>query len=64
MLFITPEHAQTLREEIQEIIDREGWTYAAITKIVKVDSFIKESQGLTSGGCSMSFHTPRATYIS
>jgi len=57
-----PEHAQTLREEIQEIIDREGWTYAAITKMVKVDSFIKESQRFNPGGCSMSFHSPRATY--
>jgi len=59
-----PEHAQTLREEVQEIIDREGWTYAAITKMVKVDSFIKESQRLNPGGCSASFHTPPATYNS
>jgi len=57
-----PEHAQTLREEVQEIIDREGWTYAAITKMVKVDSFIKETQRLNSLGGCMSLHTPRATY--
>ena len=57
-----PEHAQTLREEIQEIVDREGWTYDAITKMVKVDGFIKESQRLSPSRCSMSFHTPRATY--
>ena len=30
--------------------------------MVKVDSFFKETQRLNSGGCSMSFHTPRATY--
>ena len=58
-----PEHAQTLHEEVQEIIDREGWTYTAITKMVKVDSFIKESQRLDSVRCSTSLHTPRAAYI-
>jgi len=50
-----------LREEIEEIVDREGWTYAAITKRVKVDSFIKESQRLSSLSCGMSLRTHRAT---
>ena len=49
-----PEHAQTLRE-VQGIIDREGWTYVAITKMIKVDSFIKESQRPNSLGCCMFF---------
>ena len=56
-----PEHVRALREEIEEIIDREGgWTYTAIAKMVKVDSFIKESQRLNSGGGKMFFHI-RAT---
>jgi len=55
-----PEHAQTLREEIQDIIDREGWTYAAITKMVKVDSFIKETQRLNSLSCCTSLRTRQA----
>ena len=29
-----PEHAQTLREQIQEITNSKGWTYTAITKMV------------------------------
>ena len=57
-----PEHAQTLREEVQDIVDREGWTYGAISKMVKVDSFIKESLRLNPSRCSMSFHASRATY--
>ena len=51
-----PEHFQMLCEEVQEIVDCEGWTYAAITKMVKVNSFIKETQCLNSGRCGISFH--------
>jgi cytochrome P450 len=35
-----------LREEVEEIIQREGWTKAAIDQMSKLDSFIKESQRL------------------
>ena len=33
-----PEHTQTLHKKVQEIIDHEGWMYAAITKMVKASS--------------------------
>ncbi|KAK2463862.1 hypothetical protein APHAL10511_004167 [Amanita phalloides] len=42
-LAASPEHAEVLREEVNEVIRQEGWTYAAIGKMIKVDSFIKES---------------------
>lgn len=32
-----------LREEVEEVVRREGWTHAAIAKLVKIDSFIKET---------------------
>ena len=35
-----------LREEVEEIIQREGWTKAGIDQMCKIDSFIKESQRL------------------
>jgi hypothetical protein len=35
-----------LREEVEEIIQREGWTKAGIDQMYKLDSFIKESQRL------------------
>ena len=35
-----------LREEVEEIIQREGWTKEAIDQMSKLDSFIKESQRL------------------
>jgi cytochrome P450 len=41
-----PEYMKPLREEIEEIIQREGWTKAGIDQMSKLDSFIKESQRL------------------
>jgi cytochrome P450 len=35
-----------LRNEVEEIIQREGWTKAGIDQMYKIDSFIKESQRL------------------
>ncbi|KIM38977.1 hypothetical protein M413DRAFT_447338 [Hebeloma cylindrosporum] len=41
-----PEYMTPLREEIEEVIQREGWTKAGIDQMYKLDSFIKESQRL------------------
>lgn len=48
-------YVQPLREEAEAVIRTEGWTKLALNKMVKLDSFIKESQrhsGLTSRKCS------------
>ncbi|KAF9467946.1 cytochrome P450, partial [Collybia nuda] len=71
-----PEYAAEIREEVENIVKQEGWTYAAITKMVKVDSFIKESQRLNTIRCismpriarqpftfSDGTHIPVGTYI-
>ena len=39
------------------MINEEGWTKAAIGKMWKLDSFLKESQRLSSGGLCM-FYDP------
>ncbi|KAI0713160.1 cytochrome P450 [Cerioporus squamosus] len=39
-----PEYLQPLRDEIQSIVNDEGWTKAAMGKMWKLDSFLKESQ--------------------
>ena len=40
-----PEYIDTLRNEIQEVLQEEqGWTKQALTKMRKMDSFMKESQ--------------------
>ena len=41
-----PECMKPLREEVEEVTKREGWTKAALDQMVKVDSFVKESQRL------------------
>ncbi|KAI6131899.1 cytochrome P450 [Pisolithus thermaeus] len=39
-----PQHAQTLREEVDAVISKYGWTKEALSKMRKVDSFLKETQ--------------------
>ena len=42
-----PEHLQPLRQEIETVIKEEGWSKAAVAKMSKLDSFIKETMRLT-----------------
>ncbi|PVF95399.1 putative cycloheximide-inducible protein CIP70 [Serendipita vermifera] len=42
-LVARPEYLPPLREEIQSIIDQYGWSKDSIAKMVKLDSFLKES---------------------
>ncbi|KAG1749804.1 cytochrome P450 [Suillus paluster] len=43
-----PQYSTPLREEVSAVIDQEGWTKNAMTKLEKMDSFLKESQRLRS----------------
>jgi Cytochrome P450 len=38
-----PEYAKPLREEIEPLVSKEGWTKATVMKMYKLDSFLKES---------------------
>ncbi|KAL0949752.1 hypothetical protein HGRIS_009790 [Hohenbuehelia grisea] len=49
-LAVSPEYVQPMREEIESIIAEEGWTKAAIQKMRKVDSFVRESMRYTGVG--------------
>lgn len=49
-----PEYAQPMREEVQAVINEEGWTKVAVGKLWKLDSFLKESQRLSAGLCMFS----------
>ncbi|KAJ7247865.1 cytochrome P450 [Mycena haematopus] len=44
------EYVQPLREEIESVVRSEGWTKAAMGKLVKLDSFLKESSRFVPGG--------------
>ena len=49
-----PECIQPLREEIEPIIAAEGWTKAAMAKMWKLDSFLKECMRYNGIGLSTS----------
>ncbi|KAI0000311.1 cytochrome P450 [Russula vinacea] len=49
-LLAHPEYIEPLREEVDAVIEEEGWTKAGIDKMYKIDSFIRETlrvDGLT-----------------
>jgi len=41
-----PEYVDILRDEVDTIVQEEGWTKEAMQQLVRVDSFLKESQRL------------------
>lgn len=45
-----PQYIEAMREEVEAVISSEGWTKAAMGKMWKVDSFLKESQRMAIGG--------------
>ena len=49
-----PEHAVALREEVNAVVEEYGWTKAAIDRMYRIDSFIRESQRLNPVGTSES----------
>ena len=48
-----PKYLQPLREEVESIVAAEGWTKAAMGKMWKIDSFLKESQRVNGVALSM-----------
>ena len=58
-LAANPQYIQPLREEVEAVVEKEGWSKAALAKMRKVDSFIKECQRLEGigGGTSFCIHS-------
>ena len=51
-LAANPEYVEPLREEVERMVSKEGWTKASLDKMIKVDSFLKESQRFNGLGTS------------
>ena len=52
-----PEHVPDLREEVRRVVEEDrGWRKTTLTKLRKLDSFIKESQKLHSPNLYKLFH--------
>ncbi|KAJ7689419.1 cytochrome P450 [Mycena rosella] len=47
------QYVEPLREEIERVVKAEGWTKTAMGKMVKLDSFMKESARFVPGGAVM-----------
>ncbi|KAH7926847.1 cytochrome P450 [Leucogyrophana mollusca] len=50
-LAANPQYIQPLREEVEAIVAKEGWSKGAMVKMRKVDSFLKETQRIDGIGC-------------
>ncbi|PSS38083.1 hypothetical protein PHLCEN_2v63 [Hermanssonia centrifuga] len=50
ILAANPQWVKPMREEVEEVVSREGWSKAAIQKMRRVDSFLKETQRMTGLG--------------
>jgi hypothetical protein len=47
-----PEYIDPIRKEVETIVAEDGWTKVAMTRMRKLDSFLKESQRLNGlGAC-------------
>jgi cytochrome P450 len=42
-LAVMPQYLQPLHDEVEAVVSEEGWTKSAMSKLYKVDSFLKES---------------------
>lgn len=49
-----PHYIPPLREEVEAVVNKEGWTKSALSKMHKIDSFLKESQRFNVGACTES----------
>jgi len=58
-----PQYIQPLREEIESIVQEDGWTKTAMGKMYKLDSFIKETQRLTGLGVGSMGRTAASDYV-
>ncbi|KAJ7888872.1 cytochrome P450 [Mycena olivaceomarginata] len=45
-----PEYLLPMREEAKRVVEKEGWTKAGLNSMVKIDSFLRESQRLNNLG--------------
>ncbi len=58
-----PECIEPLRQEIETAVSEEGWTKAAIDKMHKIDSFLRETQRLDAlDSCSLDFRKPNLSH--
>ncbi|KAK0205563.1 cytochrome P450 [Desarmillaria ectypa] len=58
-----PEYVETLRNEVESVINEEGYTKAAMGKMSQLDSFLKEAQRVYGTGAFAMHRTPRKDFV-
>ncbi|KAK7680563.1 hypothetical protein QCA50_016345 [Cerrena zonata] len=58
-----PDYASEMREEVERVIGEEGWTKDAMTKLWKVDSFMRESLRLNGMSAVSMFRKTRKPVV-
>ena len=62
-LLSNPEYIEPLRHDVEIAVETEGWTKAGMDKMLKIDSFIRESQRISGTGiCPFSYLIPNLSY--
>ncbi|KIJ13842.1 hypothetical protein PAXINDRAFT_80222 [Paxillus involutus ATCC 200175] len=51
ILAANPQYMQPLREEVESIVEKDGWSKGALVKMRKVDSFLTECHRIEGIGC-------------
>lgn len=58
-LATNPGCSDTMRSEVQTVVESSGWTKAAVSKMHRLDSFLKESTRFsTLNGCELESSSP------
>jgi cytochrome P450 len=56
-LLSNPEYVEPLRHDVETTVAEEGWTKAGMDKMLKVDSFLRESQRIDAAAiCPLVYH--------
>ena len=62
-LLSNPEYVEPLRHEVETVVAEEGWTKAAMDKMHKIDSFVRECMRTHSIGiCPVDSPQPIPSY--
>jgi cytochrome P450 len=57
-LAASPHYAASLREEVESIVEEDGWTKLALDRMSRIDNFVQESQRMNPVGSSAYFFPP------
>jgi hypothetical protein len=58
-----PQYLLPMRKEAERVVKTEGWTKVALNSMVKIDSFLRESQRINNNRVGMYPHLLNSLYL-